>query len=298
MNNEALDFDLIANTTRYRSRLENLFHHAFDVMGLRRNLKEVTFMADFCTAITESLNCDDVLVAAARRFYDYVPFTLIVFSDLPEMRGRTTAFFPGETAKHADCVKKFIESFPGLELENIKDYVSLGFSSSRYSGMKGRPTILELPAKGGKITLLSETDVKSQFSGAVMNRILENFSLAWQNAVKYEKVKEDSLRDSLTGLYNRRVLEEMLILEDRKRGVNPLSLLLIDLDNFKVINDTYGHPAGDLALQCAARVLSDNARGSDLVVRNGGEEGNLWRGKFSATLGTTGEGGGGGALTA
>jgi diguanylate cyclase (GGDEF)-like protein len=85
------------------------------------------------------------------------------------------------------------------------------------------------------------------------------------------------MRDGLTGLFNRRVLEEMLEIEGCKRQVTPLSLLVIDLDSFKLVNDTYGHPAGDLVLQVVARVLRECTRGSDLVVRSGGEE-------FSALL--------------
>ncbi|HET6420359.1 MAG TPA: GGDEF domain-containing protein, partial [Geobacteraceae bacterium] len=100
----------------------------------------------------------------------------------------------------------------------------------------------------------------------------EILAVCLRNAGDYGKARDDSMRDGLTGLYNRRVLEEMLELEQRKREVVPLSLLLIDLDNFKAINDTYGHPAGDAVLRSAAATLADNARRADLVVRYGGEE--------------------------
>jgi diguanylate cyclase (GGDEF)-like protein len=81
-------------------------------------------------------------------------------------------------------------------------------------------------------------------------------------------------RDSLTGLVNRGGLEDQLLREwnaARRRGT-PLAVLIVDLDHFKVINDTYGHATGDEVLRRAAGVLLRSARRSDLVARYGGEE--------------------------
>jgi diguanylate cyclase (GGDEF)-like protein len=80
--------------------------------------------------------------------------------------------------------------------------------------------------------------------------------------------------DSLTGLYNRRFAEQRLAAEvarSERRG-HPLTALTLDLNNFKEINDTYGHPAGDQVLQEFASRLNRVIRGSDLAVRLGGDE--------------------------
>src|SRR6266851_666569 len=80
--------------------------------------------------------------------------------------------------------------------------------------------------------------------------------------------------DPLTGLYNRRFAEQRLASEvarSERRG-HPLTVLTLDLNNFKEINDTYGHPAGDLVLQEFASRLNKVIRGSDLAVRLGGDE--------------------------
>jgi diguanylate cyclase (GGDEF)-like protein len=80
--------------------------------------------------------------------------------------------------------------------------------------------------------------------------------------------------DPLTGLYNRRFAEQRLAAEvarSERRG-HPLTVLTLDLNNFKEINDTYGHPAGDLVLQEFAARLNKVIRGSDLAVRLGGDE--------------------------
>jgi diguanylate cyclase (GGDEF)-like protein len=94
-------------------------------------------------------------------------------------------------------------------------------------------------------------------------------------------VKELSVRDSLTGLYNRRVLEEFLGVEESKRTPAPLAILLIDIDDFKAINDTFGHPAGDRVLSVFGKILQDNCRRENIVARYGGEE-------FAVLLANTG----------
>jgi len=80
--------------------------------------------------------------------------------------------------------------------------------------------------------------------------------------------------DPLTGLYNRRFAEQRLAAEVARseRKGHPLTILTLDLNNFKFINDTYGHPAGDLVLQEFAARLNNVIRGADLAVRLGGDE--------------------------
>jgi two-component system, cell cycle response regulator len=89
-----------------------------------------------------------------------------------------------------------------------------------------------------------------------------------------EAASEMSMTDALTGLLNRYGLQRALQRElaEARRYARPLSCLLLDLDHFKSVNDTYGHAAGDAALAQAARVLAEAVRGSDMVCRYGGEE--------------------------
>ncbi len=91
----------------------------------------------------------------------------------------------------------------------------------------------------------------------------------------YQQVQEQAQRDSLTGLSNRRRFDEGLDAEWRRgyRTVHPLALLMVDIDHFKQINDTYGHRAGDHCLQALAGLLQQTARRpGDVVARYGGEE--------------------------
>jgi diguanylate cyclase (GGDEF)-like protein len=89
-----------------------------------------------------------------------------------------------------------------------------------------------------------------------------------------DTLKESSLRDPMTGLNNRRFLEEYidtLTANARRKQVN-MSILMLDLDHFKMVNDTYGHDAGDAVLKALSSVIKISVRASDIVIRYGGEE--------------------------
>ncbi len=93
----------------------------------------------------------------------------------------------------------------------------------------------------------------------------------------FEEVKAQAVTDSLTGLYNRRYFEEYLKKEVRRalRQKQPFSIIGLDLDHLKEINDKYGHAYGDLAIKTVASVLKNNARAIDTAARMGGEEFNV-----------------------
>jgi diguanylate cyclase (GGDEF)-like protein len=87
-------------------------------------------------------------------------------------------------------------------------------------------------------------------------------------------IRSQMLRDGLTGLFNHSVTEDLLAREvaRARRTKSPLTMVLIDLDHFKRVNDRYGHAAGDRVLKSLARMLQQRLRTSDLVGRYGGEE--------------------------
>lgn len=95
-----------------------------------------------------------------------------------------------------------------------------------------------------------------------------------KSSISHEKTKELAVRDGLTGLYNRRHFQEMLVytISHSDRYDERSSLMMIDVDNLKTINDTYGHRAGDSVLSFIGKVLAESLRKIDISARYGGDE--------------------------
>lgn len=113
------------------------------------------------------------------------------------------------------------------------------------------------------------------FFGAIFVLLVSALSLSTTNDVKRVLTLEyESTTDSLMGVYNRRYLEKRLQEEfvRSKRYQFPLSILLLDIDHFKSVNDHWGHPVGDIVLKNLAALITEKVRDSDVVARYGGEE--------------------------
>jgi len=113
--------------------------------------------------------------------------------------------------------------------------------------------------------------------------VLEPPAIALDNALTLQRTEAVSVTDDLTGLYNSRYLNLVLRRESKRasRSGRPLSLLFMDLDGFKGVNDTHGHLAGSKALVEAAAIIRGSARETDVAARFGGDE-------FSVILPDTG----------
>ncbi|MDQ6946729.1 MAG: sensor domain-containing diguanylate cyclase, partial [Actinomycetota bacterium] len=108
----------------------------------------------------------------------------------------------------------------------------------------------------------------------MLNQFSANAAMSVRNARLRAEVERLAKEDGLTGLANRRVFEDVLAREvaRARRTYEPLSLVVLDVDHFKRVNDTSGHQAGDDVLRRVAQVLAKTARDVDLVARYGGEE--------------------------
>ncbi|HEX3529147.1 MAG TPA: diguanylate cyclase [Thermoanaerobaculia bacterium] len=104
--------------------------------------------------------------------------------------------------------------------------------------------------------------------------VAEQLAMAIANLNLRETLRNQSIRDSLTGLYNRRYFQESLEREIRrvKRKGTSLGVIMLDLDRFKLFNDNFGHEAGDLLLRTLSELLHRKVRGEDVPCRYGGEE--------------------------
>lgn len=136
---------------------------------------------------------------------------------------------------------------------------------------------LPLLAQGSALGLLQVSghgqDNLAQ-SQVLVETVAEQLALALVNLQLRDTLRVQSLRDALTGLFNRRYLDESLqreITRCERRG-QPLAVLMLDVDHFKAFNDTHGHAAGDALLSRIGHILNTISRSEDLVCRYGGEE--------------------------
>lgn len=122
-------------------------------------------------------------------------------------------------------------------------------------------------------TLRDEVELMKKNISSVKH-YLEAAKPVIESQILMEKLRDTSLRDGMTGLYNRRFLEEVIdkIMSQAARNKDTYSVLMLDVDFFKMVNDTYGHDVGDKVIVALAKVLKSSIRESDLAIRYGGEE--------------------------
>jgi diguanylate cyclase (GGDEF)-like protein len=140
----------------------------------------------------------------------------------------------------------------------------------------GAHRCLPLFAQGQIVGLLylEERDAARALPLADLSVLAESVGTTLASLRLRQSLKDQSIRDALTGLFNRRHLGETLSLELARaaRSAAPLSLVILDLDNFKRFNDTFGHDAGDMVLCAVGQAIRQSLRPGDVAFRYGGEE--------------------------
>ena len=140
--------------------------------------------------------------------------------------------------------------------------------------------VLCIPITYGE-TLLGVLNVESRNEDAfspedvlIMNTLADLLATALHNSFVFQKLQQQSITDGLTGIKTRRFFWEALSSEWKRasRSGRPFSVVLIDLDKFKEVNDTLGHLEGDLVLARVGRLLEQKCRQSNVVARYGGDE--------------------------
>jgi diguanylate cyclase (GGDEF)-like protein len=126
----------------------------------------------------------------------------------------------------------------------------------------------------GLITVVRDDEAFSEADRELLRSLASQATLALENVDLHVQVSRQAITDDLTGLANHGRFQELLggEVEQVRRYHYPLGLIMLDIDNFKLINDTYGHQQGDLVLKRVARVLADTSREVDHPARYGGEE--------------------------
>lgn len=174
--------------------------------------------------------------------------------------------FPGRCAK--DRARLVIN--PAGEMTGAS--IDMGFMKAMPAEVVYIPLVYQEKVLG--VLVLGSTKRYLEDEVNFFDYLADQISIALDNARMHQRIQELSITDGLTGLYNRRYLNTRLE-QEWSRAVRqklPISILLSDIDNFKSVNDNYGHDKGDEVIRSVSGVFRDNSRKEDIVARYGGEE--------------------------
>ena len=226
--------------------------------NIQAQLNEARFISRFTAAVYNSMELNDICSIAARALYEHAPYYRINFAFSNDLEGKTIIFSP-------KAQKEFRVARPKITVVKSSSYLTLEENSPSL-------TRINLLDNMGTITINYFGGQSKILSKSIIVSVATYFSQAVKNALEHSRMRDLAMRDGLTNLYNRRIFDETLEEKVKCHDTHPVSLLIIDLDNFKKVNDTFGHQAGDHVLKTVARVLKESCRGNDLVSRFGGEE--------------------------
>lgn len=239
------------------------------------------------TSVLSILNFKDFLERLLTEIQDkmeipYVWISLIEKSDFTDMlqKSATSEILKGRTSLiERDLFLKVIRNKTDPILINDDLAAFRALIPRQYKHHIRSLAIAPLTLDGVIIGSLNQADsskfrYRPDMDATLLKRLATIVSICLSNVMAHEKLNFLASRDSLTGLLNRRVLEHIVKREfDRAvRYRTPLTVVFLDVDNFKMVNDLYGHDAGDDVLKYVATQLLTMTRASDVVARFAGDE--------------------------
>jgi diguanylate cyclase (GGDEF)-like protein len=178
-------------------------------------------------------------------------------------------------------MKKIFEEDSGMSTENGLIYMTIknreenftDFAELDIENQETRIFRLALPHLDARIYLNPGRQILP-YHTVILNLLIESFRNTVSTQFEIEKLRQEASIDGLTGVSNRGDFERQIVqyVSNAKRYGKNLSLFLFDIDNFKKINDTYGHQTGDEVLKSITGTVRHNIRSCDLIARYGGEE--------------------------
>ncbi|WP_022851822.1 GGDEF domain-containing protein [Limisalsivibrio acetivorans] len=176
------------------------------------------------------------------------------------------------TEQFKDFLQDVLESREVMELEEKNLFFIEGLFSVRPNSVALFPIANDTNKVGVLAVYLSRKLMDDE--RGMIGKLLNQYTLAYQSSLSFNRVQDMASIDELTRINNRRngiaLTEDVLekAYEDRE----PVSLLIMDIDHFKQVNDTYGHQAGDMILRVLSEKIKNMIRGTDIFLRYGGEE--------------------------
>jgi diguanylate cyclase (GGDEF)-like protein len=231
-------------------------------------------------AVNSSLDPERVADAMLTRVVGWMPvpaWLVTTTDDHGEVRAMATRGMTSKAEPAAQAVARLV-------MRSGTPFAAADLSTDRRTGTDARVAAVGFPlvCRGRTIGALVGLDRRAAAREPKMNAAthaaleaaIEPGAIALENALRVQRAEALSVTDDLTSLYNSRYLAQVLRREAKRasRSGRPLSLLFVDLDGFKAINDTHGHLFGSRALVEAAAIMRGTARETDVVARFGGDE--------------------------
>lgn len=237
-------------------------------------LIELSDMLQTCTTMEEAAQA---ITVKCRRILHFAVGSLYISTSLPNEFEFMTSW--GDQIKHKNMIKLeecwALRKSVSYYVKNLKtDVLCEHIIDKTVASYMCIPLMAQNTVFGLlHLDLLAENLLNSE-NRILISVVTETLALGLGNIKLRETLRNQSLLDSLTGLYNRRYLNEFLLHEINyaKRNKTTFAILMIDIDYFKQFNDQYGHEAGDLVLQELSAFFQKEVRASDITARYGGEE--------------------------
>jgi two-component system cell cycle response regulator len=260
----------------------------FSQMDQEKFQKERFYQAlrDFNSALTVD-EVAQVTLRAARRVTG-AEFAAVCVSGEVEGQMRIASCDWHEMPEYGDLVGEVFEAQHGLVGAAIKAKHTLPYGTARARSQRIFGNSISIPVAGvqvypllwkhvgvGALVIGSMRKEFLSMQAADMVRVIgDHAAIAIANAQMYERMEQLATTDGLTNLVNHRHYQELFdsMLQRAERYGRKFSLVLCDIDHFKLVNDNHGHPVGDMVLRKVARILESGARSTDVVARYGGEE--------------------------
>ena len=249
--------------------------------------REVFALHEIAQTIGSSLNLNDTVTLVSNKLKAIVPFDTCIIFVVDERSGKAIAAhsageeasaFSGRRMNVGDGITGWViansrsmcNASPELDLVGVPEEIA-----KQYRGVLVSPLVREDGAFGA-ITLYSKSRTSYTSEHVrLLESVCQHASSALNNALTYEKTRESAMVDPLTELPNARgfyMMLEQRIAECQRMNRESLAVISMDIDDFKVINDQYGHSIGDRLLASVAGVLRRELRQMDILTRYAGDE--------------------------
>jgi len=245
-------------------RIDRMSQVMFELDQLKRQSRRLDMINQLHTRLAGVLSVSGMVEAYSIWLMPIVTHELIGYHNYE--KGKKVLFCSGHGPNRRRAIT-FAERV-------IKDGTTNYEGALSLDGQFGHKWIVESLDDTSILLILKKKKKFNPSEMQIINDSLVVFSESLQRGLEYEDMVERASTDPLTGLSNRRVFEERIrpMMDYNNRYGSPLTMLSLDLDHFKQINDNLGHQRGDGVLKSVAEVLKSEVRSTDLLVRMGGDE--------------------------